>query len=112
MEWTELIWPDNIYHQFSSPDESNRKFISRDGRREIVFDKYGNLVTDPRDIGSYNTGNTWLRHILFDVIPYVVMGDTKADTTTFRQRLRVTIVSLYYVLWSWIGPGPAGGAEG
>lgn len=50
-----------------------------DGKYEAIYDKNtGNLVTDPRDIGTYiyydPTTNAFM-HGVFDVVPWVFWGN-------------------------------------
>lgn len=40
-------------HQFTSKDDSNVKVCWPD-EKEAIYDSNGNLVTDPRDVGTYN----------------------------------------------------------
>ena len=41
-------------HQFTSPDRSNKKYVSPDGKSEVIFDRSGNIVTASEDYGTYN----------------------------------------------------------
>jgi RHS repeat-associated protein len=84
--------PADNAHQFSSPDRSNIKVVSPDGRMEAIYDSKGNLVTDPRDIGTYNfcpSGNIFqsIGHYVKDVKPWIRWGNTPDDTTTPWQRM-------------------------
>lgn len=84
--------PADNAHQFSSPDRSNIKVVSPDGRMEAIYDSKGNLVTDPRDIGTYNfcpSGNIFqdIGHYVKDVRPWIRWGNTPDDTTNPWQRM-------------------------
>ncbi len=76
-------------HQFSAPKgKPNQKYVSKDGRKEVVYRyKKDVIVTDPRDIGTYNFGpGKGMAHIFKDLIPYLWWGNSKKDTTTRGQR--------------------------
>jgi len=71
-------------HQYTaiSKDKPNQKFVSSDGHREVIFDYYGNLVTDPRDIGTYNvcpSEISYLGHFAFDILPWIAFGNDDDD---------------------------------
>jgi type II secretory pathway pseudopilin PulG len=76
-------------HQYSAPKPrdkktENVKYVSPDGKREVIYDFEGNMVTDPRDIGTYNfvpSGSFWgdKGHGLFDVVPWVLFGNSDDD---------------------------------
>lgn len=79
-------------HQFSAVDGENVKFVDPDGKREVIFDSSGNMVTDPRDIGTYNfcpsggfVGSAG--HFVKDILPWIVWGNTPDDTTTVVERI-------------------------
>jgi RHS repeat-associated protein len=70
-------------HRQGEGNEYNLKMIHPDGR-EAVYNKKGNLVTDPLNLGTKNTVNpgTIVRdagHALLDVGPYLPLGNTKDD---------------------------------
>ena len=83
-------------HQFTSKDKSNVKYVSPDGKREIIFDKNGEVVTDTRDAGTYNYAPSnqggkimaYYNHTRKDIIPYIIWGNTEEDAalTTKKQR--------------------------
>ena len=83
-------------HQFTSKDKSNVKYVSPDGKREIIFDKNGEVVTDTRDAGTYNYApsnqdgkiQAYYNHTRKDIIPYIIWGNTEEDAalTTKKQR--------------------------
>ena len=83
-------------HQFSSEDhKSNIKYVSPDGKIEVVYDAQGEIVTDPRDIGTYNYSpfdnkhpiSSGIGHYLKDVRPWIRWGNSPEDTTTPWQRM-------------------------
>ena len=68
------------------------KYLSPDGHQEAIFDANGQLVTDPANAGTYNyapSGNGWLgdiHHVISDVIPYSIFGNSPDDPTPFLDR--------------------------
>ena len=76
--------PSAACHQFSANGGKNEKFVSSDGRREVIFDENGYVVTDPRDIGTYNmcpSGTMWgdAGHVCVDILPWVIFGNDDSD---------------------------------
>ena len=75
-------------HQFS--DEKNYKLISPDGHYEAIFNSHDQLVTDERDYGTYNYASPKdepIKHVIKDVIPWIVHGNTANDSTNAVSRL-------------------------
>ena len=75
----------NIYHrgEAGSGHEFNVKYLSSDGHHEAIFTRTspdgfntGHLVTDPKYYGTYNYGTNWFTHVVLDVIPYKIWGNT------------------------------------
>ena len=71
-------------HQFTAEDGQNVKYVSPDGKREAIYDSKKQLVTDPRDIGTYNfspSGSVWgtVGHVFFDMVPWVIFGNDDGD---------------------------------
>ena len=77
-KWNDKVSAD--YHQYSAlPGVKNKKYVDETGRMEVIYDNNGNLVTDPRDIGTYNfmpsdgidprkPENKW--HYKLDMLPW------------------------------------------
>jgi hypothetical protein len=62
------------------------------GHCEAVFDSMGHAVTDPRNMASYNYyGPSGLLdgagHVLYDVLPYLILGNSPDDPTKIMQCL-------------------------
>ncbi|MBQ9986531.1 MAG: hypothetical protein IJP38_09550 [Oscillospiraceae bacterium] len=77
-------------HQFTAPDgERYTKYISPDGKREVIFNEDGQIVYAAEDQGSYNYANPnfWVQHGLLDILPWIRYGNTPYDTTTPQQRI-------------------------
>ncbi len=97
-EAEKLAWDDGVAadcHQFTSEDKKNRKFVSPDGKSEVIFDSEGDIVTAPEDYGTYNFAdpNTDpIGHFNKDVLPWLVWGNEEADTTDMSARLRAFVV--------------------
>ena len=110
-EAIEKGWNSNVpanAHQFSSREKSNIKYVSPNGRSEVVFNKNGRVVTDPRDVGTYNfapsnyqgniiqKGVAMYMHYRFDIVPYVAWGNDERDAqlTTPWKRAKA-VLGLY-----------------
>ena len=76
------------YHQHGVPDNSNRKVVSPDGHSEYVYDKNDDLVEDPANKGTYNyySPDNWFGHSLFDILPYLLWGNSEDDPTGWLDR--------------------------
>jgi len=58
---------------------------------ELIYDSSGNMVIDPRDIGTYNysPSGTFLGsigHMAVDVVPWVLWGNSEDDDTIIFER--------------------------
>ena len=84
-------------HQFTAENgERYTKYVSPDGKREVIFDSDGKVVIDAdEDMGTYNYADPdWkLQHGLLDVLPWIVYGNTPEDTTTPWQRIEGMITN-------------------
>lgn len=92
--WRKLSDKDSSMHQFHKEDGvKNSKWVSPDGHREVVFTGKGenqHITTDPRDQGTYNFFDPKkypLGHAVFDVMPYVVLGNSVDDGTIMFDRV-------------------------
>lgn len=91
-------WDGNVgaaCHQFTSPDRSNRKYVSPDGHSEVIFDHAGHLVTTSEDYGTYNFGDSRqdpVGHFYRDVLPWLLWGNDEIDSTDMGQRLKALVV--------------------
>lgn len=78
-----------------------KKFVSKDGYREVIIDsgkdgilkpneiKISNIVTDPTNSGSYNyysPTDEGIKHKDYDVDPYIDFGSGKGDRTILGDR--------------------------
>ncbi|MBL4602280.1 MAG: hypothetical protein JKY84_06025, partial [Emcibacteraceae bacterium] len=88
-DWIKQEKEATILHQFASNAQFNKKYISPDGRHEVIFDDNDNLVRDPRNMGTfnYNPPDNVLGHIWNDVVPYFLHGNGPKDTTWAPQRI-------------------------
>lgn len=95
----------SLYHQFDSRSkekvaedmfrgfpEGNQKYTSGDGR-EVVYTHDGKqIVTDPKNMGTYNyvevnNVEDVPGHLALDVIPYWLWGNSADDPTSFAARV-------------------------
>ena len=66
------------------------KYVSPDGKREVIFDHSGDrVITADEDIGTYNYADPdlWLEHFAVDVLPWIVYGNTPEDPTEWYERI-------------------------
>jgi hypothetical protein len=87
-------------HRMGQGNGQNQKYQSASGVNEFVYNPGARaLVTDPMNIGTANFGTTPGSHLLFDVLPWVIWGNSSTDPTTPAVR---AIVFLF---------GPGGGGQ-
>ena len=96
--WTKLSDKASAMHQYNQQDGvKNSKWISPDGHREVVYTGKGknqHITHDPRDVGTYNYYShkqSIAKHAIYDVIPYLLVGNSKYDSTTKKDRLVGTV---------------------
>ena len=79
-------------HQFTAPNgERHIKYVSPDGKREVIFDHTGKkVITADEDMGTYNYADPdlGLAHLIADLLPWIWYGNTPEDTTEPNERLR------------------------
>lgn len=92
--WRKLSDKDSSMHQFHQEDGvKNSKWVSPSGHREVVFTGKGenqHITTDPRDMGTYNIFDPKKHpfgHATFDVMPYILLGNSMSDNTTMYDRV-------------------------
>ncbi len=79
---------ENWYHRGKGQID-NEKYYHKITGQEVVFDKNGEIVTDPENIGTKNYGSepkSW-DHVIYDVIPYYIWGNSPDDTTPLLRRI-------------------------
>ena len=86
-KWRESSKFFSRYHRHGNGNDGNRRFVSPDGHCEAIFTKDGTPVTDDANMASYNYGTTKIDHVLWDVIPYWMWGNTPNDPTPSFNRI-------------------------
>ncbi|MBO5211836.1 MAG: RHS repeat-associated core domain-containing protein [Clostridia bacterium] len=74
-------------HQYTAKDGPNKKYVSPDGHREVIYNSQNKIVLDARDIGTYNfcpSNELWysnqsIGHLIHDIIPWVIFGNSDDD---------------------------------
>jgi hypothetical protein len=91
--WRKLSDKASSMHQYHTEGGvRNSKWISPDGHREVVYTGKGkkqHITRDPRDIGTYNYYDPFkhpVGHAVRDVLPYMIAGNNKYDSTTKLSR--------------------------
>lgn len=85
-------------HQFTAPDRKNIKYVSSDGGEQI-FDSKGRVVTADEDEATYNFFHPETEpfmHLLADVAPWVLWGNSPEDSTTKLERIVTPLVLKHY----------------
>ena len=68
----------------------NNTYVHKDGHREAVYDKDGNVVKDGINDASYNyfaRRKAPLKHFSFDTHPWIIWGNSQQDSTTRTERI-------------------------
>ena len=103
MQYIEMDEGESKYHQNNTVDgKKNRKFVSPDGKKEVVYYSTGEINMTPEDEGTYNYVSLYRNgkkkegfdlylayagHFTFDVMPYFQYGNNIKDKTTMLGRL-------------------------
>lgn len=96
----------SVLHQFNQKNGDNLKFVSLDGHYEVVYYSDGTINDTPEDMGTFNCFfylapedgnqlateinefvNNVILHGQFDVIPYIIWGNSPEDSTTIIDRV-------------------------
>lgn len=94
--WIELSEKMSALHQnFTEDGVKNSKWISPDGHKEVVFTGINKRITSHvEDEGTYNfysPKTNKIGHLMADVLPYYMWGNSPEDTTRIRDRVDQTI---------------------
>ena len=90
--------PEYAMHHINTT-ENYTVMISPDGHLERVYDQKGDLVTNPDNEGNYNYFHPVkqpLRHFFFDLLPWILWGNSFEDTTSMVQRIHAFWIDLSY----------------
>ena len=88
----EFVSPGRSIWHTQCGQKQNVKIVFDDGSEGIYDWWTENIVTDPRNMGTYNSVNpgSWWRdifHGIRDVIPYLACGNSSDDPSTFGERV-------------------------
>ena len=82
------------FHQNNQLDGENKKYVIGDWfSSEVVFYSDGSVNNTPEDCGTFNiySGDCGFLNVVvhgaFDVIPYMIYGNSKDDSTTIIDRI-------------------------
>lgn len=96
--WRKLSDKASSMHQYHTEGGvRNSKWVSPDGHREVVYTGKGrkqHITRDPRDVGTYNYYDPMKHpfgHAVRDVIPYMIAGNNKYDSTTKKSRITYSV---------------------
>ena len=78
-------------HQVGVPGRTNVKYIPSDGGHgEQIFINKDTIDTSPENMATYNVFNpdeSPVLHTIFDVVPWVLWGNSPEDSTTMLERI-------------------------
>ena len=76
--WRKLNEFESELHNLDIQDNSNVKYVSKDGR-EAVYDINGKLVLDDKNRGTFNyfSPEEGLFHFCVDMVPYFILGNSR-----------------------------------
>ncbi|WP_298971556.1 hypothetical protein [uncultured Psychrobacter sp.] len=130
-DWIKMKDEENIFHNFNSngvPEKMSngqyryKKFVHKNGQFEVIIDTldgnlskddYSRIVRDPTNAGTYNyyaPRDDGLKHLVYDVDPYIDFGSGKNDRTDLGDRRSVPVSKS--VMGITIPLGGAGAAMG
>ncbi len=75
----------------------NQVFIHQESGAELVFDEFGNKVEDCENKGSgnyYHPLKFPLGHFIADILPWLMLGNCREDSTTIEQRIEAYMADL------------------
>jgi len=81
-------------HQLNGEIE-NRTFLHKDGHREVVFNKDGTAVEGCPNKATYNYYHPYespLGHFTADILPWLMWGSCRDDSSTIDQRLEAYMI--------------------
>ena len=86
--WTLIKSSKSVYHSPDGTGDDIWKWVSDSGR-EVVHDAFGNIERSDRYMGTYNFAPLGKDedHMVLDVLPYVLWGNTPNDPTNRFQRI-------------------------
>ena len=100
-----------IYHWLSNCKEiaihqqrgakENRIYLGPKGHREAVYDSSGKIVRDGINDGTYNYAHPHddpINHFTEDILPWILWGATRSDSTSMEERLRAYAIDLNHAL--------------
>ena len=78
--------------------KENETYLHKDGKQEAVYDKNGKLVKDGINDGSYNyyhPKKDSLRHLTFDMAPWIMLGASRKDPTSLKERVHAYSAEIF-----------------
>lgn len=94
--YIQLPESESVFHQNNQVGGVNKKYLSPDAHMEAVYYADGTINDTPEDQGTYNfyyshNKKAWLQRIVghgvYDVLPYIIWGNSPDDTTTIIDRI-------------------------
>jgi hypothetical protein len=91
-DWEELPLLKSWFHQHTANiSEPNRKFISNDGSKEVIYDENWKIVDDLSDIWTYNFFDPIRekeKHKIYDIYPYFDWWNGINDRTNGESAIK------------------------
>ena len=96
-----LLDSQSAFHQFGENGNANIKYISPNGHHEAVRVSDGSLVTSDINKGTFNYFdpiNDPILHGVFDVVPYMMLGNTPSDIINIGARFGALINAIPFTM--------------
>ena len=92
--WTLLPDEESAFH--CRPSGFCIKYVSNQGRELVLYSRNEKgpyeVETHPSFIGTYNYGK--YTHIILDILPWIIAGNSSEDTSSVSQRMCLFIKSI------------------
>lgn len=89
--WVKATNFENSYHK-NKGKKNNVKYYNPKTGQEVVYESDADdakIVTTVNNIGTFNHGSPkeWAKHLLYDVLPYYLWGNSSDDDTSLANRI-------------------------
>lgn len=95
----------SIYHHHGIDGAGNEKYVSSSGHQEAVYDRYGNLITSPANLGTYNYAAAVLSVGAIFGLWIMVQNHMLEPSTIVKREVGVDLPTRWYRYEFIVGDG-------